>query len=127
PGAKLALVKSIERWPVPNESQPLHTIEAGRSVGITLDRELFLERGHILSLAATPIADSRNIRARVFWLHQKPLIAGSPVVVRLGTAEVRGEVTAIIRTIDPGRLEAGTEQSIPQNHVGEVCIELAKP
>jgi sulfate adenylyltransferase large subunit/phosphoadenylyl-sulfate reductase (thioredoxin) len=127
PGAKRARVKSIERWPVANASQPLHTIEAGRSVGITLDREVFLERGNVLSLAATPAVDSQNIRARVFWLYQKPLVAGSSVVVRLGTAEVRGKVTEIVSTVDPGKLEPGTEQGIPQNHVGEVRIELARP
>ena len=126
PGAKRAIVKSIERWPVPNESQPLHTIEAGRSVGITLDRELFLERGNVLSLVETPAADSQTLRARVFWLHKNPLVAGAPVVVRLGTAEVRGKVTEIIGTVDPGKLESGAEQRIPQNHVGEVRIELTR-
>src|SRR5438552_3356883 len=46
PAGKIARVKSVESWPV----TPVRRAQtAGRSVGITLDREPFLERGDVIS------------------------------------------------------------------------------
>jgi len=127
PGNKRARVRSIESWPAPDESKTLTTAGAGRSVGITLDRELFVQRGDIIAHTSSTVPESRRIRARVFWLHSTPLVPGATVTLRLGTGEVRGQVSAMIKTLDPGALQAGDGQTIPQNHVGEIDIDLAKP
>src|SRR3954468_17618862 len=48
PAGKIARIKTVESWPV----TPVAGRQgAGRSVGITLDRELFLERGDIIAHA----------------------------------------------------------------------------
>jgi bifunctional enzyme CysN/CysC len=127
PGEKLARVKSIESWPVPSGAQPLKTLEVGRSAGITLDRELFIERGNLISISTAPSAVSRHIRARIFWLHATPISAGAPVTLRSGTAEVHGRISAIAKAVDPGELQAEETETIRQNHVGEVEIELTTP
>jgi phosphoadenylyl-sulfate reductase (thioredoxin) len=126
PGAKFAVVKSIEAWPVPNEAQTPRDASAGQSIGITLDRELFIERGNVVSLTSAPISAGRSVRARVFWLDQTPLAVGTPLVVRLGTAETRGIVGAIDKAVDPGQLTPATAATIAQNHVGEIEISLAQ-
>ncbi|HEX4553083.1 MAG TPA: phosphoadenylyl-sulfate reductase [Xanthobacteraceae bacterium] len=126
PGAKFAVVKSIEAWPVPNEARTPSQAGAGQSVGITLDRELFIERGNVLSPASAPASAGRSIRARVFWLDQAPLAVGTPLVVRLGTAETRGIVSAIDKAVDPGHLAPQTAATIGQNHVGEIEVSLAQ-
>src|ERR1700757_4065994 len=46
PAGKIARIRSVEGWPATPVSGPQ---TAGRSVGITLDRELFLERGDVIS------------------------------------------------------------------------------
>ena len=127
PGNKRAVVKSIEEWPVPNESQVPRDASAGQSVGITLDRELFVERGHIVSLASSPAAAGRSLRVRVFWLHQAPLAVGTKLIVRIGTAESRGVVSAIDKAVDPGALENIANVAIATNNVGEVEIALSQP
>ena len=126
PGAKIAIVKSIEAWPVANEPQTPREARAGQSVGITLDRELFIERGNVISPTAAPGSAGRNLRARVFWLDQAPLAVGTRIVVRLGTAETRGVVSAIDKAVDPGQLAPETATTIAQNHVGEIEISLAQ-
>ena len=45
PAGKIAKIKTVEGWPVTPISGPQG---AGRSVGITLDRELFIERGDVI-------------------------------------------------------------------------------
>jgi bifunctional enzyme CysN/CysC len=124
PAGKIAKVKSVEGWP----QTPLPTRQgAGRSIGITLDRELFLERGDIIGHVKAAPRDTRRLRARIFWLHDAPLTAGGAVVVRLGTMESRAIVVAIDKAVDPGALESVTAATIARNHVGEIDISLAKP
>jgi len=127
PAGKTAVVKSIEEWPVPNEARAPQAASAGQSVGITLDRELFVERGDVISLQATPAGAGQRIRARVFWLYHVPLAAGTRLTLRIGTAERRGVVSTIAASIDPGALEAATSATIGRNHVGEVEIALDHP
>lgn len=125
PAGKTAVVKSIEAWPVPEDKQARAT--AGQSIGITLDRELFIERGNVISSVAKRALAGRNIRARVFWLHSAPLAVGAKIVARIGTAESSGVISAITNAFDPGRLAAKTAISIGQNQVGEIDITLSQP
>ena len=127
PAGMTARVKSIEVWPAAVGSHGPRGAEAGQSVGITLDRELFVERGNVLTLASSPAPAGQHIRARVFWLHREPLEAGSRVIVRIGTAEGRGIVSRVEHAIDPGKLSAIGGQRIAQNNVGEISIDLAEP
>jgi len=124
PAGKIAKIRSVESWPVtPVEGRQ----GAGRSVGITLDRELFVERGDIIAHAGTSPRDTRRIRARIFWLHDKPLAKGDSILVRLGTRESRANVVAIEKAIDPGALSNEENKSIARNHVGEIDVSLSQP
>ncbi|MBR1222062.1 adenylyl-sulfate kinase [Bradyrhizobium sp. U87765 SZCCT0131] len=124
PSGKIARIRTVESWP----TTPVATRQgAGHSVGITLDRELFLERGDIISHTATAPRDTRRLHARVFWLHDQPLTAGASILVRLGTKETRATVVAIENAVDPGELSSVGTQSIARNHVGEIDISLAQP
>jgi bifunctional enzyme CysN/CysC len=124
PAGKIARIKTVESWPV----TPVDGSQtAGRSVGITLDRELFLERGDIIAHPGAIPRDTRRIRARIFWLHDKPLTKGEQILIRLGTRESRATVVAIEKAIDPGALSNEATQAIARNHVGEIDISLAQP
>lgn len=127
PGAKRARVKTIESWPSLVGAPPPREAGAGKSIGITLDRELYVDRGHLISATSAPVAAVESLRARVFWLHRAALEVGTRLVVRIGTAEARGVIKAIENAIDPGEVTAAPGLSIPQNHVGEVEISLAQP
>ncbi len=99
---------------------------AGQSVGITLDRELFVERGDVIGHIGQTPRDTRRLRARIFWLHDKPLTTGASILVRLGTREARATVIAIEKAVDPGELSSVETQSIARNHVGEIDIALGQ-
>ncbi|MDH2383322.1 adenylyl-sulfate kinase [Bradyrhizobium sp. CER78] len=124
PTGKIAKIKTVESWPVTPVGGPQG---AGRSVGITLDRELFLERGDIIGNSGASPRDTRRIRARIFWLHDKPLTKGEQILIRLGTKESRATVVAIEKAIDPGALSNEENSAIARNHVGEIDISLAQP
>jgi bifunctional enzyme CysN/CysC len=124
PAGKIAKIRSVEGWPV----TPVKSAQtAGRSVGIMLDRELFVERGDVIAHVGTSPRDTRRIRARIFWLHDKELVTGASILVRLGTRETRATVVAIEKAVDPGELASVETKSIARNHVGEIDIALAHP
>ena len=124
PAGKIAKIKTVESWPL----TPVQGKQgAGRSVGITLDRELFVERGDVISHAGSSPRDTRRLRARIFWLHDKPLANGEQILVRLGTRESRATVVRIEKAVDPGELSSIENESIAKNHVGEIDISLAQP
>jgi len=127
PGEKRARVETIEAWPAPAAAHAPRTASAGQSIGITLDRELFIERGNVIAPADSPVAATRRLTARVFWLNARPLAVGGAIVARIGTAEARGVVTAIANAVDPGLLASDGAAFIGQNHVGEITLELAQP
>src|SRR6266513_1750381 len=124
PAGKIAKIKSVEGWPL---TPAAGRQTAGRSVGITLDRELFVERGDVIAHVGDSPRDTRRIRARIFWLHDKPLTTDASILVRLGTRETRATVVAIEKAVDPGELSSVENKSIARNHVGEIDISLAHP
>ena len=124
PAGKVAKIRSVESWPeIPFFAG---SQGAGRSVGITLDRELFVERGDIIAQVGKNPRDTRRLRARIFWLHERPLSKGDQILVRLGTREARASVVAIEKAVDPGELASRESSSIAKNHVGEIDISLAQ-
>jgi len=124
PAGKIAKIRTVESWPLTPVDGPQ---TAGRSVGITLDRELFIERGDVIAHAGNNLRDTRRIRARVFWLHDRPLSTGDQILIRLGTRETRAAVVAIEKAVDPGELSNAETKSIARNHVGEIDLSLAHP
>ena len=101
PSNKISTVKSIERWSAP----PQDSAASGESIGITLDQQIFVERGQVASLEGTPPYELTRFEARVFWMGRHPLKLGAQYKLKLATQEVECEVAAIHRVIDASSLE----------------------
>ncbi len=125
PSNKSANVKSIEGFnvePVPTEAK------AGQSTGITLDEQIFIERGEIASLEDSAPLVSTTFRCNLFWMGRRPLEAGKKYLLRLATREVECEVAIIHRIIDAADLAARQTQSIVgRNEVAELTIRAKAP
>src|SRR5262249_52725221 len=77
-----ARVQTIEAWPVPDESQVPREADAGQSVGLTLDRAAFVDRGDLIAAVDAPAKAVRRLRAPRFWLHQTPPAVGPALHAR---------------------------------------------
>ena len=123
PSNKTAHVSSIEAWNVP---VPLGEAAAGRSIGLTLDEQLFAGRGETVSHAEQPPIETDVFRARLFWLGRTPLRPGQRCTLRLGCAAVAAEVQSIERAIDPGepdgRDASETNAEVPRDGIAEVVL-----
>jgi bifunctional enzyme CysN/CysC len=124
PSGATARIRSIEAWPLAAATSQLR---AGYSVGITIDRDLFVARGYLIARVDRPPQRARRLQARVFWLNSEPARVGAPITVRIATAEARGTIANIDNVADAGALTERHDSVLRQNEVAELDIELVKP
>ncbi len=118
PSNKTARVRALESW---NADPPLEA-HAGQSVGFTLDEQLFVERGELLSHEAQAPQLTNVFKATLFWLGHTPLDAGRRLTLKLATAQYSVEVTAVEQTIDTDTLERRADGAVPRNGIAEVVL-----
>lgn len=122
PSNKTARVASIEAWstipgkPLPNEG------EAGESIGITLDEQIFVERGEVVSHIENAPIETDVFRARVFWLGQEPMVKGRSYRMKLGTMEAPVTVQSIESIIDTTDLSSNSSEQVERNQVAEIVL-----
>ena len=128
PGGKRSRVKSIETWPAPNPPAQ-GPVGSGREVAITLEDELFVERGQIGAPADDKPTEARTFTARVFWIHDTPLRAGELLPLKLGTQQAEARVVGIQRTLDAVTLEsgAGSTGEVKVHEVAEIRLRVRRP
>lgn len=97
PSNRTARVESIESW---NTDGTNTTARAGESVGITLDEQIFVERGEIASHEMAAPIESDVFHARLFWLAETPLEIGAACELKIGPKRVDAVVEQIERVID---------------------------
>jgi len=119
PQNRTAHVASIEAWGV--DKLPTEA-EAGQAVGITLDEQLFVERGALASHVERAPIETDVFRARLFWLGREPLEVGRLLKLKLHTAETMVTVQSIERVIDTGDLSATDATQVERNAVAEVIL-----
>jgi len=121
PNNKTSVVATIERWEAPAATEAI----AGESIGITLTEQIFVERGHVGSLAEHVPIESNRFRARLFWMGRRNIETGERYKLKLATQELEAEIVAIDRIIDASTLETITEgrTHIARNDVAEVVIQ----
>ena len=119
PSNKTALVRSIEAW---NQEVTPVQAQAGQSIGITLEPQIFVERGEIASHVETPPQLSTVFHAHLFWLSHEPLKVGARYKVKLATREATVTVEAIERIVDTDSLAARPGDEVERNAVAEVVL-----
>ncbi len=125
PRHKTARVATIERWP----ASSTQSAAAGESIGITLQDQLFIERGHVASLEADAPVESNRLHARIFWLGAEPLRVGARYRLKLVTQNVQCEIVALGNVTDVATLDCvATDRSeLRINEVGEVTLQTRSP
>ena len=123
PSNKVAQVRSIEAWSVPEA--PTMAV-AGESVGVTLETQIFVERGEIMSHVDDAPAETNVFKGRLFWLGRNALTPGSEYLLKLGTLECPVVVERINRVVDTEALDCSDPKQIERNAVGEVVLRTRR-
>ena len=126
PGRKKSRVKSIEAW---NAATPPTVVPAGFSTAVTLEEQIFVERGQIGGHAADGPIEGREFPARLFWLHDAPLGLNQFYTLKLAAQTVDARVVKISRVIDSSTLAIaeGTAAQVKKNEVAEITLRTRRP
>jgi bifunctional enzyme CysN/CysC len=125
PSNKRANIRSIEAF---NIEPVLTAAEAGQSVGITLDEQIFVERGEVATHQEQLPLVSTAFKANLFWLGKQPLEQSRRYLLRVATREVECEVAAIHRIIDTMDLNQQQGSSkVTRNQVAELTLRTKAP
>jgi len=125
PSNKRANIRSVEAFNI----EPAFTeATAGQSVGITLDEQIFVERGEMATHQDQLPAVSTAFRANLFWLGKRPLERGRKYLLRVATKEVDCEVATIHRIIDTMDLaQQQGSSTVNKNQVAELTLRTKTP
>jgi bifunctional enzyme CysN/CysC len=124
PSGKTAAVRSIERWNAPIAG----AARAGQSIGVTLDHELYIGRGELMSHVATAPAQSTRLRVNLFWLGKQPMQPGRRYKLKLATAEREVVIDEVHRVLDASDLAATTsKQKVDRHDVADLTLRTRSP
>jgi bifunctional enzyme CysN/CysC len=124
PANKSAVVATIE-----GQREAGAPAIAGDSIGITLNEQIFVERGYVASHETETPIEANRIHADLFWIAHEPLRIGSPCSLKLTTQEVKCQVASIERVMDSSTLEFAPDNrtELARNEVGRVTIQTRGP
>ena len=126
PNNKTTVVKSIETW----NAQKRDSASVGESIAITLEEQIFVQRGHVASHETDTPIESNRFKANLFWMGRKNLEIGQRYKLKLTTQEIDCEIASIDRIIDASTLQTvgdATRTFIAKNDVAEITIETRQP
>ncbi|MCM5556141.1 sulfate adenylyltransferase subunit CysN [Pleomorphomonas sp. JP5] len=104
----------------------LDTASAGEAVTLTLDDEIDISRGDVLSgtIARPEVAD--QFAAHLIWMADDPLLPGRPYLLKIGARQVTAQVTAIRHKIDVNTGGELPAKSLALNEVGVANLSLSE-
>ncbi len=128
PLGREATVASLEAWRGAAAGHtPREEAIAGDSVALTLDEEVFVERGALASTPDQRPREANRLTVRLFWLDREPLKPGDRLTLKLGTAEREAEVEAIAEALDVESLGSADAAQIERNGVARVVLKTRRP
>lgn len=106
----------------------LHTKELeqaipGQSITLTLEDELDISRGDVLSSVQNPCQIADQFQSMMLWLNEKPLISGRQYLFKLGTMTAFCTVKSPKYRLDINHLEKLAAKALELNEIG--CCEIA--
>jgi sulfate adenylyltransferase large subunit len=131
-GDRIKILPSREETSVKSVEEFLRDVteaDAGKSIGITTEDKLFIDRGNVIvNDGDMPVVTDR-IRANIFWMDKNPLEKGENIRFRCATQEVSCHIEKINRVINSSTLELISEDAnqIKNREVADITIRTDKP
>jgi bifunctional enzyme CysN/CysC len=123
PDGRSARIASIESW----NAQAAVSADAGQSIGLTLDEDIFVERGQVASAGDTAPAAAARLKLRLFHFGHVPLRAGDAVKLQIGLAEQTATVEAIDSVVDINDLTHRSAEAVGRNDIADIVVRCRTP
>ena len=119
PSGKKSRVKSIEAFNRPVQGR----VEAGWSVGLTLQEQIYITRGEMATLESQPRPQvTTRLRVSLFWLGKEPMVKRKEYLLKLGTARVTARIEEVLRVMDASTLGTTEQRNAVQRHDVAECV-----
>ncbi len=93
---------------------------AGQSVTLTLNDEIDISRGDIISTTDQPASSADQFESTIVWMSDDPLLPGRPYLLKIGTKTVSATVTTIKHEVNVDSLEHTAAKQLELNAIA-VC------
>jgi bifunctional enzyme CysN/CysC len=97
---------------------------AGQSVTLTLEDEIDVSRGDVLSLAETPAEVADQFEASLVWMADEPMLPGRPYLMKIGTQTVTASITEPKYKVNVNTMEHLAAKQLGVNEIGVVNLAL---
>ncbi len=93
---------------------------AGQSITLTLADEIDISRGDVISTVEAPAEIADQFECTIVWMHDEPMFAGRPYLLKIGARTVSATVTDIKYQVNVNTLEHVAAKTLELNAIG-VC------
>jgi bifunctional enzyme CysN/CysC len=100
---------------------------AGQSVTITLNDEIDISRGDLISTAAAPAGVADQFEATLVWMNDEPLLPGRSYLLKMGARTVTASVMDVKYQVNVNTLEHLAAKTLALNGIGVCTVNLDRP
>ena len=122
PSGRRSRVKAITTW-----EGELARAHAPQSVVVSLEDEIDLSRGDMISAVEAPPRKTTRFEATVVWMHSKPLRVGATYLLKHASQTVKATVVELKSRIDVEHLAENSAAQLALNDIGHVVVETSRP
>jgi bifunctional enzyme CysN/CysC len=97
---------------------------AGQSVTLTLEDEIDISRGDVLSAASAPAEVADQFECSLVWMSEEPMLPGRPYLMKIGTRTVSVSVTEPKYKVNVNTMEHLAAKKLDVNEIGVCNIAL---
>ena len=99
---------------------------AGQAVTLTLEDEIDVSRGDVLSVPQSRPAYTDQFAAKLAWLHEEALLPGRSYLLKCGTAMVPAQVSQLKYKVNVNTLQHEPGRTLELNEVGMCHLALGR-
>jgi bifunctional enzyme CysN/CysC len=102
----------------------LEVAVAGQSVTLTLEDEIDISRGDVISTALAPAEVADQFEATIVWMADEPLLPGRPYLLKVGTRTVTATITEPKYKVNVNTMERLAAKKLDLNEIGVCNVAL---
>ncbi|PXF31819.1 adenylyltransferase [Pokkaliibacter plantistimulans] len=100
---------------------------AGQSITLTLQDEIDISRGDVISGIEAPAATADQFESTLIWMHEEPMLPGRPYLLKIGSKSVSATVTEVKYQVNVNTMEHVAAKKLELNAIGICNLSLDRP
>src|SRR5262249_13336699 len=100
---------------------------AGQSVTLTLEDEIDISRGDVISAQASPPEVADQFETTLIWMSDEPMLPGRPYWLKIGAKLVSAVITEPKYQVNVNTLEHLAAKTLALNAIGVCNLSLDRP